>query len=152
MENKASLELVVSRNFKVPVGRLFEAWNTENDLRQWWRPMGNELKTLKNELREGGEVRYIFGSDKDEHSITIRGIYKEVIEGQRLVYTWNWEVPSDSLGNSEFLLTVEFKGQGENSQLQVKQENFSQEEAIQPHREGWEKALNDLENYLQAGK
>ena len=145
MENKEGIALKTSKDFPVPVQRLYEAWTTENDLKQWWQPMSNKLTTMSNELKEGGKVHYAFETTEHNPAFEISGDYKEVKANERLVYTWNWQVPSDAIQDSEFLLTIEFVPQGNASRLEVKQENFTSEESVQPHKDGWEKALNALQ-------
>ncbi len=148
MENNSSLEVQATKKFNVPVQRLYEAWISEKDLKQWWHPMGNQLMQLVNELKEGGQILYAFETAEQKPAFKISGEYKEVKEQQRLVYTWNWEVPDSAVGDSDFELTIVFSEAGNGSRLDVKQANFKTEEAIQPHKEGWEKALNDLAQHL----
>lgn len=145
-----TLKLDVSKDFKVPVERLYKAWITEEDLKQWWHPMGNNLQELTNNLEQGGDIKYVFASESGEQNFTITGNYEEVKEGERLAYSWNWEVPAETLGSSQYRLTVLFTTQDSGSRLQVTQENFADEEAIQPHKEGWDKGLSDLQQYLSA--
>ena len=150
MEGATAVQLEMEKQFSVSADRLYEAWTTEKDLKQWWHPMENELQRVTNELKEGGTVRYEFATKEGGEAFTIDGTYKEVKERERLVYTWNWHLPSDSVQDSEFLLTIEFSGDENSSRLHVRQDQFSSEEAVHPHREGWEKALQSLQGYLQA--
>lgn len=149
MQTANAVNLHVAKDFSVPAERLYEAWVTEPDLKAWWRPMGNVLTRLINDIKEGGTVRYEFATEGGEHSFTINGTYKKVEQGKHLQYTWNWEVPSNAVENAEFLLTINFLPQGAGSRLEVSQDNFKDEESVQPHREGWEKALEDLKQYLE---
>jgi uncharacterized protein YndB with AHSA1/START domain len=148
MESAVDLNVEVSKEFNVPVERLYQAWTSEQDLKQWWHPMENRLKHLTNDLRPGGEVVYTFESNQGHEVLTIKGNYKEVEAGKKLVYTWNWQLPTPAVHNSDFLLTVLFEPAGNGSRLHVKQEHIAHEEALQPHRDGWEKALTNLERYL----
>jgi uncharacterized protein YndB with AHSA1/START domain len=138
----------VTKDFSVPADRLYRAWVTPEELKQWWHPMGNQLKEVTNELKEGGQIRYVFQNNHQGHSFEIHGQYEEVKESQKLVYSWNWEVPGQNFEESKYRLSVVFTGQDNSSRLEVRQENFADEEAIHPHREGWDKALNDLQQYL----
>ncbi|HEX2533624.1 MAG TPA: SRPBCC domain-containing protein [Chitinophagaceae bacterium] len=149
METKEKQSVQISRDFTVPASRLFEAWIQPQHLKNWWRPMGNRLVEVQNEVQEGGRVEYFFQTEEGTPAFRIHGQYKEVEEGRRLVYTWNWEVPNGNLHDSAFLLRIQFKEQGSGSRLEVVQENFQDEENIQPHRDGWEQALQDLEQYLE---
>ncbi len=62
---------------------------------------------------------------------------------------WNWDLPEEAIHRGEYLLTIVFKDNVQSSQLDIRQENFREAHSIQPHRQGWEEALEDLEKYLQ---
>jgi uncharacterized protein YndB with AHSA1/START domain len=148
METPQTIQLNVSKDFPVPADRLYKAWIDPEALKQWWHPMGNTLQQATTDPKVGAPVEYVFASEQGAHSFTIHGEYKEVQEGARLVYTWNWQLPTPTVGDSEFLLTVVFSDQGEGSRIAVTQDNFTSEEALQPHHEGWEKGLDDLHRFL----
>jgi uncharacterized protein YndB with AHSA1/START domain len=145
MNNNDTLNIHLSKNFPVSRDTLYKAWTNPEELHQWWKPLGKQLSEVKNEIREGGTVQYIF---EDGH-LQINGIYKEVKEKEKLVYTWNWDLPEEAIHRGEYLLTIVFKDNVQSSQLDIRQENFREAHSIQPHRQGWEEALEDLENYLQ---
>jgi uncharacterized protein YndB with AHSA1/START domain len=136
----------ITKQLQVPLEKLYSAWTQPEDLKQWWKPMHKQLKEVTNDLHEGGQVKYIF-----DDSLEIEGTYSEVKEKQRLVYSWNWHLPKDDVKDSCYQLTVEFSGTDEASVIHVIQENFESEEGTLPHKEGWEKGLNDLEAYLKGG-
>jgi uncharacterized protein YndB with AHSA1/START domain len=144
METNNELTVKAEKDFSVRVEELYSAWTKPQLLKQWWKPIGNELADVVNDLKEGGTVKYVF-SDND---IIISGTYKEVKENEKLVYSWNWQIPNDAVRNGEFMLTIEFKGSGNGSSIHVTQENFTNHEAMKPHQEGWEKGLNDLQQFL----
>lgn len=149
MESKDALTVHITKEFPVSTDQLYKAWVTEEDLKQWWKPMGAQLKSVTNELKEGGTVKYEFAGG-DDHTFSITGKYDEVKEKELLKYGWNWEIPNEPIENSQYTLTVKFSGQGNSSTLDVTQENFKDEESIAPHKQGWEKSLNDLQQYLSS--
>lgn len=110
--------------------------------------MGNQLTHVTNELAEGGTVRYQFRNGETDDVIEITGQYETVKPAEHLVYSWIWHLPHLPVGNGDYKLNIVFTAAGSGSRLEVRQENFGSEEAVQPHREGWEKALNDLEAHL----
>ncbi len=144
MEINKALKVEAGKSFPVSIGQLYDAWTNEEQLKQWWKPIGNTLKEVINDLREGGTVRYLFDSDK----LVISGKYLEVKEKEKLVYTWNWELPNDAVRNAAYKLTVSFYSKDNGSEIKVLQENFEDEESMLPHQEGWEKGLSDLEHFL----
>jgi uncharacterized protein YndB with AHSA1/START domain len=149
MESSSAIRLNVAKDFTVSPETLFDAWNKEEQLKEWWHPLGNRLERVTNDLKEGGTIRYEFSNTQGGHPLIIEGTYKEVKGREKLVYTWNWNLEEDSIGKAEYQLEVRFLPQGNGSRLEVVQENFLDEEAVQPHREGWEKGLQDLKAYLE---
>jgi uncharacterized protein YndB with AHSA1/START domain len=145
--NQKAGTVEMSKNFPVPVERLFEAWNEPEQLKQWWHPLNNHLESVKNELKEGGTIEYEF----ENHKLHIRGNYKEVSKNEKLVYSWNWELADEQVKNAEYILSVDFIPEENGSRLQIRQEGFENEVATKPHKDGWEQGLTSLEAFLQGG-
>jgi uncharacterized protein YndB with AHSA1/START domain len=141
-------QVSLEKEFPVPAEQLYAAWTSPEELKQWWHPMGNHLKEVTNELNEGGTVRYVFEANGQEDAVEISGKYETVEPNRKLVYSWNWHLPHQPVGNGEYKLHIGFVPSGEGSKLTVLQENFGTADAVQPHQEGWEQALSDLEAYL----
>ncbi len=144
MESNKKYEVETSKDFPVAVNRLYEAWTKPEDLKQWWKPMNDSLADVTNELNEGGTVSYVF----ENSGLQITGKYAEVVENEKLVYSWDWKFPADAIKDASYNLTIQFKGNDNGSTLHVKQEDFKDEEGVLVHRQGWEKSLTDLEQYL----
>lgn len=144
MEINKALKVEATRSFAVGIDESYNAWTNPDQLKQWWKPMGNTLKEVTNDIREGGSVRYVFNDNK----LIISGEYLEVKEKEKLVYTWKWELPEDAVRNAEYKLTVDFSVTGNGSAIHVVQDNFQDEETMLPHQEGWEKGLDELEQFL----
>jgi len=147
MESNA-LRLSAEKDFTVPVEQLYKAWTTAEDLKQWWKPSDNQLKTVELDIKEGGNFKYEFEGKDGQTTLVITGEYQEVKENEKLAYSWNWSIPANAIEPSEHELTILFTADGEGSKIKVTQENFQDEESINPHQEGWEKALNSLQEYL----
>ncbi len=143
MQNDTSTRVQVSKSFPVSKDELYRAWTAPDELKQWWKPMGKQLTDVENEIKEGGKVTYHFSED-----LVISGEYKKVEEKERLVYSWNWQLPEESLQRGEYLLTVAFNEDGNGSTINITQENFKDEHAVKPHQSGWEEALEQLKHYL----
>lgn len=144
MESNKKYEVETSKEFPVAVNRLYEAWTKPQDLKQWWKPMNDSLADVTNELNEGGTVSYVF----ENSGLQITGKYSEVVENEKLVYSWDWKFPADAIKDASYNLTIQFKSTDNGSTLHVKQEDFKDEEGVLVHRQGWEKSLNDLQQYL----
>lgn len=132
------------KEFTAAKDKLYRAWTEEASLKQWWKPMNKNLVSVESDIRPGGKVAYTF-----EGGLKIHGEYKEAQPGEKLVYSWIWELPEASTHDGEYTLTVGFGGNGEKSSLTVLQEAFQHEQSVQPHREGWEGALEELKRFVE---
>ncbi len=137
------LKLEISKHFTETKEKLFAAWTEGDQLKKWWKPMNNSIVEVSNDLKQGGVVKYVF-----ESGLIISGNYEEVLENKKLVYSWNWNFPKDEVKNADYKLSVTFTEEGKSSNINVVQTSFENEESILPHKEGWEKGLNDLAEYL----
>lgn len=145
MEKDQALKIEASRDFTVTAEQLYKAWNDPEQLKHWWKPMGNSLQEVTNDLRVGGLVKYTFSNN----NLVIKGQYEEVQENKKLIYTWNWEFTHDPHKNAEYKLHVHFNNTPNGSSLKVIQENNRQDETLHPNEEGWEKGLSNLEAFLK---
>ena len=143
MSNTEKAVVHVTKNFPVKKEELYKAWTEPEQLKQWWKPMGKQLTAVENNIKQGGQIRYQFEDD-----LQVSGTYKEVDEGTKLVYSWKWQFPQESVHNGDYRLTVEFKDSEEGSALDVSQENIQQEHAVKPHEEGWNEALDALHQHV----
>ena len=148
MESKDQSTLTASKTFQVPVEALYKAWTDAEQLKQWWKPMGLTLTQVENELPEGGKIAYHF-EGQEGTSLTIEGTYQEVQAGQRLVYTWNWQLPDEKL-NSAYKLEVTFEGSDTQSTITVKQQEDEQQESVKPKASAWDEELSKLATFLES--
>lgn len=141
-ENQSSLQ--VSKDFSCSKEKLFNAWTQENELKQWWKPLGKQLSHVTNEMKEGGKIEY----QVEDGSLKISGEYKSAQPQQRLEYTWKWHLESEPVEDTEYTLDVQFEGDESKCSISVSQQGFSNENSIEPHKQGWEQALQHLEDHL----
>src|SRR3954469_22013665 len=143
MENNSS-NLNASKQFNCSKEALYSAWTQPEQLKQWWKPMGNTLTDVVNDIREGGEVKYVFA---DNH-LTINGRYEKVQEHDLLEYTWNWHLATEPIPDAPYKLSVRFEGDENNSTISVTQTGFKDDESVKPQQQGWEHGLQQLQDYL----
>ncbi len=145
-ENNNPVSIETTKAFKVPVEKLYAAWIEGDQLKKWWHPFGKNLTNVKNELKNGGAIRYEFDGDQ---KCQVTGEYNEVVENKKLVYSWNWDLEHDDMKNGDYTLTIGFESAGDGSRLNIKQEGFEEEIATAPHKQGWERGLEALRSYLE---
>lgn len=141
-------QINISKDFNASVEDLFGAWTQAEKLKQWWKTLQYELIDVEGELQEGGKIKYRFG-DQGQDKLVIEGEYQEVVPNEKLVYTWNWRFLDGEVEPSDFKLNVKFEKTESGSKLDIQQDNLdNDEEAIKPHREGWDHALESLAQFL----
>jgi len=140
--------ITVSKEFKVPVGRLYEAWIEPEHLKQWWKPMNMTLTEVVNEVKSEGNINYKFEGTADA-GFSINGNYQEVKPEEKLVYTWNWAFPDEKL-NSQYKLEVSFQGSDSGSRIEVTQQEEANQDLVKPKGDGWNQALDKLASYLES--
>ncbi len=148
MENTQQ-SIRAEKKFDADVNDLYDAWINPDKLKQWWKPAGNHLVNVENDVKENGEIVYEFADSEGKRTILINGQYKEVKPAQHLVYSWNWQMPgSENLGDNHFELSVEFSGDENGSSIHVTQTNEDENESIHPREKGWEDELESLNKFL----
>lgn len=109
VERKSDSELVVTRTFKAPARRVFEAWTKPELLKQWWIPKSFGMSFLSCEIdaRTGGTYRFVFRHPSSEQPMAFFGRYIEVIPDARLVWT------NEEGGDAGTVTTVTFEQRGD---------------------------------------
>lgn len=83
-------EILITRTFDAPAARVFDAWTTPEQVRQWWGSEDAPLVECEIDLRVGGSwryvVRYLDGKELGWH-----GTYREIERPSSLVSTEVWE-------------------------------------------------------------
>ncbi|MBK9077941.1 MAG: SRPBCC domain-containing protein [Hyphomicrobium sp.] len=77
--------LDITRVFKAPRARVWQAWTTADDLENWWGPKGCKLKVADMDFRPGGFFHYEM-KFTNTPSMWGRFMYREIINGSRIVW------------------------------------------------------------------
>lgn len=90
-------ELVLTRLIDAPREKLFRAWTDPDLLKQWFAPLPYITPVAELDVRPGG-ANLVVIRGPDGNDMPNRGVYLEVVENERLVftdaYTTAWE-PSE---------------------------------------------------------
>jgi uncharacterized protein YndB with AHSA1/START domain len=140
-------ELVLTRALDAPRSRVFEAWTEPAHLVRWWGPRGFRTPFCKMDVRPGGVWRICMRSPEGTDH-WLRCAYREVVQPERLAFTWAWE-DADGKPGDETLVTVDFVEQEDGrTKLVVHQAVFPSVEARDDHGRGWTGSLDRLAEYL----
>jgi uncharacterized protein YndB with AHSA1/START domain len=114
-------EVVVTRVFDAPRALVFDALTTPELLRRWYGPNGWSLEVCDIDLKVGGAWRFVVRRP-DGKSFGQRGVYREIVRGERIVNTESWEdwdpgetlvttVLTENAGKTTFRSTMLFPSQ-----------------------------------------
>lgn len=133
---------MVRRAIRATPERLFAAWTTPTQLRQWWGPAGVTCVDPAVDLRVGG--RYRIGNRLPDGTVLwIGGTFEAVEPPHRLIYTWQIE---GAAGAAE-RVTVRFEPRGAVTDVVVRHERIADPAAREQHLAGWIGCLDGLEEY-----
>lgn len=146
VEQTTEKTLVLTRIFAAPPSLVFRAWTDPERATVWWGPQGFKTLSCQMDVRPGGSWRIRMRSPQGA-IYTKRGVYREIVPPQRLVFTWAWE---DAIPAHETLVTVTFEDRGHSTKLTLHQATFESATGCQAHRSGWTSCLDRFAAYLTA--
>jgi uncharacterized protein YndB with AHSA1/START domain len=136
-------ELVLTRVFAAPRALVFRMWTTPEHAARWWAPKGFTLLSCQLDVRPGGAWRRQMRAP-DGAERWCRGVYREVVEPERLSFTYRW----DDADGPETLVTVTFAELGDRTQLTLWQTGFATEYSRDDHRGGWSGCFERFADYF----
>jgi uncharacterized protein YndB with AHSA1/START domain len=141
----AKPSLTLKRRLHAPPEKVYAAWTEPAQLVQWFGPAQTMADSVRAEtdVRVGGRFRASFKTEDGEYH-EVGGVYREVVPGEKLVFTWAWHTTPER----ESLVTVFIKKEGEGTMLTLTHEQFFDEAARDGHKRGWTGTLEKLDRYL----
>lgn len=96
-------EIISTRDFDFPRGRVFAAWTNPDQLARWWGPNGFANTFHEFDFKPGGHWRFVMhgpnGADYPNHNV-----FEEIVPLERIVLK--------HLSNPEFQVTATFEDLG----------------------------------------
>ncbi len=142
--SSAGFECVITRVFDAPRALVFKAWTDSEARAKWFGPQGFTATIIENDARTGGAYHFhMRGPNYDEHW---RGVYREVITLERLVFTWG---PWIRASTGDTLVTVTFEDVGGKTRLTLRHATFPTETMRDDHTRGWNTTLDRLAELVE---
>ena len=87
-EGAARREVTITRAFDAPRWLVWKEWTEPERLARWWGPRGwsTSVEGIEMDVRPGGALRVISVCDEDGAEMATEGVYREVVEPERLVF------------------------------------------------------------------
>lgn len=139
--------LVVERVFDAPLELVFRVWTDREHAAKWWAPAWCEVEFLEMEVRPGGTWKKLMRDTEGRESWR-SGKFLEVVEPERLVFTYYSDGPAADPGH-ETIVTVKFEEQpGRKTKLTLSQADFDSVESRDGHLEGWTSTVEQFAIYV----
>ncbi len=134
--------LQLKRFIKSPPDRVFAAWTTPEQIKDWFGPATCKVLDAQVDLRVGGKYRFhVFNEGMGE--MTVVGEYREIAAPAKLVFTWQWE-DDEEWENVESVVTVELFKKNGGTEVQITHEGLPSAEHAGRHEHGWNGCLDKL--------
>ena len=142
----AERELTIRRTFDAPRALVFRVWTEPQHLAQWSCPQGFILTENRGDLRVGGVFSACMRSPEgSDHRL--RGVYREIVAPERLVFTHAWVDASGTRG-PETLVTVTLAERNGRTEMTFHQGMFESVAARDGHQQGWTSCFERLAELL----
>lgn len=140
-------ELTIERVFRAPRTLVWQAWVDPARMIQWMGPRDHPAVHLEGEIKVGGKWRgCLRGADGKD--LWQGGEYREIIEPERLVFTFHWE-GDDGQPENVMLVTLTFAELGpDRTKMTMHQAGFRNADQRDGHRFGWTSTFDRLEEFL----
>jgi uncharacterized protein YndB with AHSA1/START domain len=142
----AERELTIRRTFDAPRALVFRAWTEPQHLAQWSCPRGFTMIENRGELRVGGAFYAHMRSPQGEDH-RLRGVYREIVPPERLVFTHAW-LDARGAPGPETLVTVMLSERNGRTEMRFHQGNFESVASRDGHDEGWNSCFELLAELL----
>lgn len=145
-QQQSPVSLRLRRAIRATPARVFQAWTTPAEMKQWKAPGDLAVAVAEVDLRVGGQYR-VHMRTPDGAELRLTGTYRVVDPPRKLVYTWMWETDPDM---GETVVTVEFRDVGGSTEIVLTHELFPNEKVRKDHEMGWAGSLDRLDALLAA--
>ena len=136
----------IKRVINAPRARVYAAWTDPAQLKEWFGPENVQTRQLVADTRVGGKFVWdLINSDGEK--MTMRGEYRELQPGKRIVFSWQWQDDED-WENHISVVTVELADAEGGTELRLTHEQLPNEESRDGHTRGWNSALDKLGKFF----
>lgn len=133
--------LTVRRTIACTPEAAYDAWTVPAQMLTWSAP--SEGSTFEFDVRVGGA--YLMNVMYEGTLLPHSGEYKVLDRPKKVQQTWT----SPPTHNQETMVTIVFKAVGDKTEVSLAHERLP-EDAVEPHRQGWEGVLEMMANWLES--
>jgi uncharacterized protein YndB with AHSA1/START domain len=133
------MKVTIETTVKAPVAKVWSAWTTPNDIKQW-NTASEDWHTTKAavDLRVGGEFSSRMEAKDGSFGFDFAGTYSKIVPHELLEFSFG-----DRSATVEFINTA--NGVNIRETFDVETQN-----SIEQQRSGWQSILNNFAKYIEA--
>jgi len=140
--------LSLTRMLDAPRERVFKAWTDPVQMSRWMGPGAIRAEVTAMDARPGGGYAITMHGTPKGMSV-VRGVYREIVPPERLVFTWAWEEDTVThRAGHESVVTVTLRDVGGRTELTLLHERLESPASRDSHAEGWTGCLDKFGPYL----
>jgi uncharacterized protein YndB with AHSA1/START domain len=143
----ADNELLIVRTFNAPASVVFALWSSPEHMKRWMGPKDFNCPVATVDFRVGGAYRAMIKSPRHGPN-WFSGVYREIVQDKRLVFTFTWENEGPSAGH-ETLVTITFEERDGKTVQTFHQAPFRNLERRDSHVGGWSEAFDKEAAYAE---
>jgi len=146
MAARKNFSLEIERVIEAPRDQVYAAWTDPAQMKQWFGPENVQTRDLIADARVGGTFHWDLINAEGER-MTLRGEYRELQPGKKIVFTWQWQDDED-WENHISIVTVELDDADGGTKLRLRHEQLPNQESRDGHAQGWASVLDKLEKFF----
>jgi uncharacterized protein YndB with AHSA1/START domain len=125
---------------------VWKAWTDPKHFLNWWGPRDHPAVDVEMDVRVGGRWRHCLRSTETGADLWHGGVFREVVEPLRLVFTFTWEEEGER--GIETVVTVTFAERDGKTLMTLHQAPFQSDFQRDDHDGGWNSAFDRLAELL----
>jgi len=137
-------QILITREFDAPRHLVYRAWTTPELVRRWWAGNRGEVTIAEIDLRVGGTWRYVMTAH-GEFEVGFHGVYRELVENERIVSTEVYEGAPDA----EALNTLTLSEDGGRTTMAILVQHQSRANRDAHVNSGMEGGMNEAMDKLE---
>ena len=146
-------DLTFTRTIDAPRDLVWECWTTPEHIKRFFVPRPHKVEACEIDLRVGG--RFNTTMNVDGHVMASEGVYLEVIDGKRLVFTDAYSEGWKPAPDPFMTAIVEFADDGNGGTIYTATARHRSPEARKSHEDmgfldGWGTVATQLEEYAKS--
>lgn len=139
----------IKQVFPATVKKVFHCFTKGKIAQKWMAPGEMNCVEMEMDAVPGGKFRLTMENPNAENPkkerYTATGVYTQVLENERLAYTWQWQDAESPITQ----IDIEFQEVEEGCLVIFRHEGFLRRSAAESHADGWGGVVIKLGTYLR---